>query len=76
MFKQSFIEKSIPLSIDEASGTKTGVYKNWVKSQDLRSFKRILRKYVKREEEIFNPFREDIYSNIKTILENNGIYIK
>ncbi len=76
MFKQSFIEKSIPLSIDEASGTTTGVYKNWVKSQGLRSFKQILRKYVKREEEIFNPFKEDIYSNIKTILENNGIYIK
>lgn len=76
MFKQSFTEKAIPLSIDEASNTKTGVYKNWVKSLPLRYFKRILLRYVKREEDIINPFRENIYSDIKTILEENGIYIQ
>lgn len=76
MFKQSFSEKEIPLSISEAPKAKIRYYKNWAKAQPIIFYKKLLREYVKKEKNIFDPFKETIYSDIKTLLENNGIYIK
>ncbi|AUX12808.1 hypothetical protein C0213_04055 [Latilactobacillus sakei] len=76
MFKQDFHNFNLPLDPEQSKkeNTPTKYFKNWY-NNDVQTNKKYIRMYVKQNNNLFDPFKKTIYSDIKEIMKNNGFTI-
>ena len=75
MFKQEFIENSIPLTTNEISSNNTNYYKNWFESVPKREMNKYITHLINDEnnKKIYNDFKNDFNNMINNILRENGL---